>query len=267
MDENVQVMDNELTTPEEPVTETADTQPADNPAEAPTEEPTEPTTPAEESVDGAEANPDPWVLPVKFRHEHRELSQEQATAYAQMGLQYEAEQETRDQLAILAAGRGQSVKEFVGSLMRYDEKILMDEKMEITHGNKEEAEKLFKLDMEARKTAHAHRVQQERDADAQQEQSIRDRIAAEYEELRTHVPELAEFAHVPQSVVNDAVKNGRHLYDAYLRYQHEEGKKIQQNRATQAAAAAASTGSLADSPPAAGMDDVTKAMMRGVWSE
>lgn len=266
MDENIQVMDNEPTTPEEPVTEPADTQPADNSAEAPAEDPTEPTTPDDDTADGADATPEPF-LTAKFRHEHRDLTREQTTAYAQMGMLYEAEQEMRDQIALLAAGRGQSPKEFIGSLMRYDEKVLMDEKMEITHGNKEEAEKLFKLDMEARRSAHAHRVQQERDADAQKEQSLHDRIAAEYEELRAHVPELTDFDHVPKSVVEDAARNGRHLYDAYLRYQHEEGKKIQQNRAAQAAAAAASTGSLADSPPAAGMDAVTQAMMRGVWSD
>jgi len=266
MDENTQVMTEEATMPTEPVTEPADPAPAENPAEVPAEDPTEPTTPQTDPAADAEATPAPWSLPVKFRHEHRDLNQEEATAYAQMGLLYEAEQPTRDKIALLAAGRGQSVQEFVDSLVKYDEKTLLDEKRRITGGNEEEAQKLFRVDMEARQSAYAERVRQAQEAEQQAEQSLTDRLAAEYVQLREEIPNIGEFATIPQEVVDDAVRNDRHLYDAYLRYQHREGKKIEQNRAAQAAAAAASTGSLTDTPPDGAMDSVTAAVMRGVQS-
>lgn len=267
MDENTQVMTEEATMPTEPVTEPADdTQPAEPTAEAPEETGEEVTTPPTDPAEDADAPPAPF-LPVKFRHEHRDLSREEATAYAQMGLLYEAEQPTRDKIALLAAGRGQSVQEFVDSLVKYDEKTLLDEKRRITGGNEEEAQKLFRVDMEARQNACAERVRQAQEADQQAEQSLTDRLAAEYGELREEIPEIGEFATIPRDVVNDAVRNGRHLLDAYLRYQRRESKKIEQNRAAQASAQAASTGSLTDSPPEGGMDAATAAMMKAVWDD
>lgn len=266
MDENTQVMTEEATMPTEPVTEPADPAPAENPAEVSAEDPTEPTTPQTDPAADAEATPAPF-LPVKFRHEHRDLNQEEATAYAQMGLLYEAEQPTRDKIALLAAGRGQSVQEFVDSLIAYDEKKLLDEKRRITGGNEEEAQKLFRVDMEARQSAYAERVRQAQEAEQQAEQSLTDRMAAEYGELREEIPEIGEFDTIPRDVVNDAVRNGRHLLDAYLRYQRRESKKIEQNRAAQASAQAASTGSLTDTPPEGGMDAATAAMMKAVWED
>lgn len=264
MDENTQVMTEEATTPTEPVTEPADPAPAEPTAETPEEDGAEATTPPAEPAQDVDASPAPF-LPVKFRHEHRELTREEATAYAQMGLLYEAEKGTRDQLALLAAGRGQSVQEFVDSLVKYDEKTLLEEKRRITGGNEEEAQKLFRVDMETRRSACAERVRQAQEADRQAEQSLTDRLADEYGELREEIPEIGEFATIPKEVVNDAIRNGRHLLDAYLRYQRRESKKIEQNRAAQASAQAASTGSLTDSPPDGGMDAATAAMMAAVW--
>jgi len=265
MDENTQVMTEEATMPTEPVTEPADPAPAENPAEVPAEDPTEPTTPQTDPAADAEATPAPF-LTAKFNHKPRDLSREQTLAYAQMGMKREAEQPTWDALAMLAAGRGQSVPEFVDSMVKREEKTLLDEKRRITGGNEEEAQKLFRVDMEARQSAYAERVRQAQEAEQQAEQSLTDRLAAEYVQLREEIPNIGEFATIPQEVVDDAVRNDRHLYDAYLRYQHREGKKIEQNRAAQAAAAAASTGSLTDTPPDGAMDSVTAAVMRGVQS-
>ena len=259
MDENTQVMTEEATEPADPV-------PAENPAEVPAEDPTEPTTPQTDPAADAEATPAPFMTG-KFKHKPWDImTKEEALAYAQLGRKRKEEQPTWDALSMLAAGRGQSVQEFVESLTAYEEKTLLDEKRRITGGNEDEAQKLFRVDMEARQSACAERVRQEQEADQQAEQSLTDRLAAEYGELREEIPEIGEFATIPRDVVNDAVRNGRHLLDAYLRYQRRESKKIEQNRAAQASAQAASTGSLTDSPPEGGMDAITAAMMAGVRS-
>ena len=265
MDENTQVMTEEATMPTEPVTEPADPAPAENPADAPEETGEEATTPPTEPAQDADAPHAPF-LTAKFKHKPRDLNREQTLRYTQMGMKREEEQPTWDALSMLAAGRGQSVQEYVDSLVKRDEKTLLDEKRRITGGNEEEAQKLFRVDMEARKSACAERVRQAQEADQQAEQSLIDRLAAEYGELREEIPEIGEFATIPRDVVNDAVRNGRHLLDAYLRYQRRESKKIEQNRAAQASAQAASTGSLTDSPPEGGMDAATAAMMKAVWS-
>lgn len=265
MDENTQVMTPEATTPEEPVTTPADVEPAEPTVEAAPEEPTEVTTPPPADEETADTPPAPF-LPVKFRHEHRDLTREEATTYAQLGLKYEAEQPMRDTLELMAAGRGQSVPEFVESWARAEEQALLRSKLEITNGNEEAARQLVKAEMDARREARNIRAQQVRDAEQQAEQTLSDRLAAEFAELAAEFPELSDISTVPQAVVEDAVQNGRHLYDAYLRYQRQEGKKIEQNRAAQEAAAVASTGSLADTPPEDAVDAATAAMLAGLRS-
>lgn len=264
MDENTQVMTEEVTTPQETVTEPADPTPAEPTAEVSEEEQTEVTTPLSDAAEDNDAPPAPF-LPVKFRHEHRDLTREEATTYAQLGMKREAEQPTWDTLEMMAAGRGQTVSEFVSSWSRAEEQAIYRRKLEITNGDEEAAQQLVKAEMDARREARNIRAQQARDAEQQAEQTLTDRLAVELAELQAEYPEIADIGAVPQAVLDDAVKNGRHLYDAYLRYQRQEGKKIEQNRAAQAAAAAASTGSLNDSPPE-GVDAATAAMLSGLRS-
>lgn len=130
----------------------------------------------------------------------------------------------------------------------------------------EAARQLVKAEMDARRNARNIRTQQEQQAEEQAEQSLQERLASEFSELREECPDVADFDAIPQEVVNDAVKNGRHLYDAYLRYQRREDKKIQQNHTARQTAAAAAIGSQADNPPDGGMDPDVAAMLQGVRS-
>ena len=66
--------------------------------------------------------------------------------------------------------------------------------------------------------------------------------------------------------MTDAVRNNRHLMDAYMRYERRESKKIKENQTNQAAAAKASAGGLADRPPATETDVAAAALVRGVDS-
>ena len=259
------IMEPVATTPEEPVTEPTDIPPVENPAEEPVTEPAEDTTPPTVTDDEPPAPPAPF-LTAKFNHEQRDLTREEALKYAQLGMKYESEQGMRDQLEMMAAGRGQSPQEFLNAWSRAEEQALFDQKMQITHGNEEAARLLVKAEMDARQNARNIRVQQAEQAEQQAELSLQDRLASEYAELRTECPEIGEFDTIPQAVVDDAIRNGRHLFDAYLRYQRREGQKIQQNQTAQQTAAAATVGSQADNPPADGMDAVTAAMMKAVWS-
>ena len=264
MDEIMETMETEVTTPEEPVTDPAGEQPEESPVEPVAEDLQEDTTPNEDPVT-EETTPAPVMVPVKFRHEQRDLTMEEATRYAQLGLLREAEQPMLETLALMAAGRGQSVQEYVAALSASEEKFLLKEKLEITNGNEEEAQKLLQYDLDARRAACADRVRQEQEAEQQAEQTLTERLAAEFVELQQEYADIGEFSTIPQEVVNDAIRNKRHLLDAYLRYQHREGKKIEQNRAAQAAAAAASTGSMYTVPNQP-EDAATAAMLKGLRS-
>lgn len=264
MSENMEAMQTEATMPPETTAEDVGTQPPETTAEAPAAAPTEDTTPPESPAADTEAQPPaPWTLPVQYNHEQRELNREEATRYAQMGIRLEALQPTMDQLRLMAAARGQSVPDFVNAWSEAERMAIREDKLRITNGDEVAADTLVQAEMEARRKACADSEQREQAAQEAARQSLQDRMATEFALLQQEFPEIAAFAAVPQEVVDEAVRDNRHLYDAYLRYVRREDKKIQQNTAAQAAAAAASAGSQADQPPV-GVNPAIAAAMRAV---
>lgn len=263
MDENLNTTAvNEDTTPQtEPVegaTSVADPTPAENPAP---EQP-EGTTPAAEPAE----DPQPPVAPfltAKFKHKDVDLTREQTLAYAQKGMKYDEERPMMEDLALLAAASGESIAEYIQTLKDQDAALLREDKLNITGGDADAAEILVQAELAKRREALNLRARQEQEAADAAEKSTLDRLAGELVELRELVPELTDWDAIPQAVKEDAIKNNRNLTDAYLRYMHREGKNIEQNRAAQAAAAAASVGSQADKPPAGG-DPAIEAMIRAV---
>ena len=255
----------EGTTPQTDTVEVDATQapPTETNADTPdTQQPTDTTPEADDVAEGAQVPVAPF-LPVKFRHETRELTREDAAKYAQLGLLREAEQPMLDDLALMAAAQGKTVAEFVRELKQADEQALRDDKLNITGGDAESAETLVQAELARRREALNLRARQEQEAADAAEKTLTDRLAGEFGELREMFPDLTEWGALPKSVIEDAIKNERNLVDAYLRYQHREGANIERNRAAAAAAAAASVGSQADTPPT-GEDPAIAAMRRAV---
>lgn len=264
MDENMNTaVENEGTTPQTETVEgaapAADPTPAENPAP---EQPTGTTPEATGGTDDPQPPAEPF-LPVKFRHETINQTREEATENSQLGLLYKKQKPMMDDLALMAAAQGKTLAEFIRDLKQADEQGLREDKLRITGGDADAAEILVQAELAKRREALNLRAQQEQEAEAAAEQSTLDRLAGELVELKELVPELTDWDAIPQAVKEDAIKNNRNLTDAYLRYMHREGKNIEQNRAAQAAAAAASVGSQADKPPAGG-DPAIEAMIRAV---
>lgn len=267
MNENMDAMQTEAAMPEVPTAESADTQPAETTAEDTAAQDQEAATPPETEATEPEAQPPaPWDFSVPYNHEDVPLTREQTTEFTQLGMRFKALKPMMDQLRLLAAARGQTVAEYVNSCSEYDANALLEQKLEITGGDREAAEILVKAEMDARRQACAVQEQEQQEAEQAARQTLQDRLAAEFLELQAAFPTVAEIGQLPREVMEEAIRDNRHLYDAYLRYQHREGQKIEQNRAAQAAAAAASTGSQADQPPAGVMDPATQAAINGVRS-
>ena len=269
MDENLNTTAApEDTTPQTETVEGAAPAADPTPAETPeTEQQTDTTPDAAENTEQTQT-PDEKFLPVDFRHgtqrtgEQRFLNRADAKKYAQMGLLREAEQPMMDDLALLAAAQGMTPAEFIRSLKAADERGVREDKLRITGGDADAAEILVQAELAKRREALNLRARQEQEAEEAAEKSTLDRLAGELIELRQIVPEMADWDAIPQAVKEDAAKNNRNLTDAYLRYMHREGKNIEQNRAAQAAAAAASVGSQADKPTGENPD--IEAMIRAV---
>lgn len=263
MDENINAtVENEGTTPQTETVEGADTPSVPENAETPAAEQPEGTTPvAEGGSDNSQPPAAPFVT-VQYNHETRELTREQAIAYAQKGILYD-EGPRMQKLALMAAAQGKTVDEFVNTLAEADEQRLREDKLRITSGDADAAEILVQAELAKRREALNLRAWQEQEAAETARKAMDDRLAGELMELRELCPDVAEWNDLPRSVQEDAIKNGRNLTDAYLRYLHKEGVNIEQNRAAQAAAAAASVGSQADTPPTGG-DPAIEAMVRAV---
>ena len=242
----------EDTTPQTETVEGAAPEVDPTPAETPaTEQPTGTTPEADSGAENPQAPVEPF-LTAQFNHKDVDLTREQTLAYAQKGMKYDAERPMMDDLALMAAAQGMTVAEYINSLKQADEQSVREAKLAITGGDVDAAEILVQAELAKRREALNLRARQEQETAEAAEKSTLDRLAGEFGELKQLVPELTDWDNVPKAVIEDAVKNNRNLTDAYLRYQHSEGVKIEQNRAAQAAAAAATVGSQADKPPAGG---------------
>lgn len=258
MEETMAVTATQDTIPVPPVTDTAET--AETTPAGALNIPAEDTTPAGEET--APPTATPVTVPVKFRHESRELTLEEAASYAQMGMKLESLQPTMDKLRLMAAGRGQSLTAFVDAWAAAEEQAAMEQLLQKTGGDREMAQRLLRLEQEDRQKACGVALSPEQTPAP--EPSTTARLAAQFGELREAFPAVASFEQVPDAVLTDAVQNDRHLLDAYLRYQHGENQKIRQNREAQQAAADASAGSQADHPAGEETDALTEIMRRSI---
>lgn len=263
MDETINTtVENEDTTPQTETVEGADTTSAPETAETPAAAQQTDTTPEATGDEGNPQTPVEPFLTARFNHKDVDLTREQTLAYAQKGMKYDEERPMMEDVALMAASQGKTPAEFIRDLKRVDEQRVREDKLRITGGDADAAEILVQAELAKRREALNLRAQQEQEAAQTAQKAMDDRLAGELMELRELCPDVAEWNDLPRSVQEDAIKNGRNLTDAYLRYMHREGKNIEQNRAAQAAAAAASVGSQADKPT--GGDPAIEAMIRAV---
>ena len=193
-----------------------------------------------------------FSLPVKFHHEHRNLTAEEATRYAQMGMAAEEREPLLDKLRLVAAGRNQTLAQFINDWEAADLQAYREQVLEKVGGDETLADRLVAAEMENRRKIVGVKAEEAKAADAAKEQDLAAKLAADYEEVKAEWPELSEFAKIPEEVVNDAVRNKRSLYDSYLRYERKQQKAVEKQQREAAAAAKSATGAQSAPPPAQG---------------
>ena len=206
----------------------------------------------------------PITIPVRFNHEERELTVEEATAFAQKGMAYDRITPTLDKIRRLAAGCGKSMDEMVDALVEASDNNLRQQLLMEAGGNQSVADRLYELEKSKRENAYTTRQQAEAQAELDARNSMDERLAAEFLELQAEFPELSDFKAVPREVVSEAIKKNISLYDSYLRYERKNTKNAAQNARQQTETAAVTMGSRADRAPAVAEDPLIAAMMEGV---
>lgn len=204
------------------------------------------------------------TVPIRYNHESRELTLDEARELAQKGLKLDELSPALDKIRYLAAANQKSVQEMVDALAEAQDKQLYNSILEECDGNEALAKRLYEAEKDKWDARYASTKQEEAKAPEKDKADLTARLAGEFGELKAEFPDLAEFKQVPRPVVEMAVGKGITLIDAYLRYQHAEQKKLTAAKAAQEAAAKASPGSQA-----AGAGETTNpaidAMMAGVW--
>lgn len=101
-------------------------------------------------------------------------------------------------------------------------------------------------------------------ADKASLQTLHERLAREFIQLKAEHSEITAFRDVPRAVIETALQTGVPLPDAFNRHILNEQTRVAQAAQKQASNQQSAVGSLSDSGGDA-TDPVTEAMLRGVW--
>lgn len=228
-----------------------------------TAEAAEDTTPAaetEETTETAEVT-EPITVPIRFNHESKHLTIDEAATYAQKGM---AAEPVMSKLRYLSAIFDTPINQVVDSLLTSNEEKRKNELLEKVNGDEELANKLF----EAEKTKHQKAVDDmiaaEKQTEEQEKASINEKLANDFLELQKEMPEISSVDKIPKAVMKESIDKNLSLLDSYLRYQHRENKNIKAATETQKAAEKSTTGS-AKSAENDGTSPEIEAMLQGLW--
>lgn len=213
------------------------------------------------SADGAEASPSSATVPIRFNHEYRELSIEEAADWAQKGMQAE---ELMGSLRLLACAEGrESVRAMIKSLIDGHDEMLREKYREKV-GDEELVERLVAAEREKYTAGAAKMAADEKAAEQESREAATKRLAEEFMELQKEFPEIKDFQGIPDSVLHQSIGKKISLLDAYLRYQRSEQKKRDQAEASAKAAKESSTGSMQSQAEGA-ENAIISAALKGVF--
>jgi hypothetical protein len=190
----------------------------------------------------AEETVEPF-LEIKYNHESKGLTREETVTLAQKGMHYEGTYKALERVATL---KGQSVKDFLNGIEEAQDEAYRQGLIDKFGEDEDTISKMMELyQINKQKTLDDADLKRQEES-AQAEQSINERLASEFVEMKNgDFPELTDFASLPNEVKRAATE-GMSLSHAYLTFMHRENKKIAAQKASEEAAAKKSTGSMAD---------------------
>lgn len=215
------------------------------------------TTPAQED---AEAAAQPILIPVKYKGEDMNLTVDEATTRIQRGMMLD------EKLHRLATDCGKGVDDFINDLYEARDNATYQRLLNEAHGDEGVAKRLLELERQKQNAAYKKAQDDERAAAEAAKNAVNERLASDFIELKAEFPQYGSFSELPKAVVKMAVDKNISLYDAMLRHERAENKKIDTAKQQQAQAASASVGSQANTSTAGETDPLIAAMMGGIHS-
>ena len=187
-------------------------------------------------------------LSVRYNHEKRDMTREQAVEFTQKGLLYDKISPIYNKLDYLAAQNDMTASEMIQSLLDTAERAqreelvdkfgedekMIDEMMEFYRSRTQEKYDKILAD---RSKAEEQAVQEARE---QRET----RLSEQFLELQKEFPEIKEFSELPENVKQIAAQGKMELTAAYLLHKHRESKRIAAAEQSAAIQSKASTGTV-----------------------
>ncbi len=268
MEETINTVEVEETAPQVEENNNADEVTTDSEAQKGTipeeEKEVETETKESQSDDQAEqpSEETPFIQ-IKYNHELKNLTQQEAQLTIQKALKNEA---TLDKLRILAVRNGnKTFEEFVDNLITTSNEQRIEQlKSSFTQENPELLESIIKMEDDKYRQQAGVMAEEESNVFKMEAKSESERLAESLIELQKEFPDIQTVKDVPDAVIKSALENKIGLFDAYLRYQFNENKKIKQAEETEQKAVASSTGSAASQDTDAQSPEI-EAMLKGLW--
>ena len=178
-------------------------------------------------------------LTIRHNHEDKPLTQDEATVLAQKGMAYDA---MYSQIARAAAIQGKDVKEFIAGFEKAADEAKRQELM-AQYGDAAIVDQMMELYQYKKEQTVSAAEKARKQAEETETQSVNQRLADEFIELKKAFPDLQSFESLPDSV-KKAAGAGMSLEHAYLKFQHTEAKKVAEAQKAAETAANKSTGSM-----------------------
>lgn len=202
-----------------------------------------------------------FTVPIRFNHERRDLSVEEAASYAQKGL---AAEPVMSKLRYIAATQNKSVGQVVDGILSEYEQSRIDKIVKRVGGDMDLANELIAAQKQKDQKALGDMIAAQQIAQQQEAADENKRLADGFLQLQKEFPQISEIGKVPRSVISDAIDKNISLLDSYLRFLHSENRRIEEAKATQEAAARAAVGSQ-KSPDTRHISAEIEALIRGIW--
>ncbi len=181
------------------------------------------------------------VIRAKYNKKELRFTEAEAAPLVQKGLKFESMEQDIRKLRRLALAQGIGVSELLDRLLKESDETAYCRALEACGGNREAAAKL---------AAFQRREQEERAGGRTEDQA-----GQEFRELNEAFPgRFSGAEELPQAVVELAARRGISLFDAVLRFDHEQARQAQETQAAQVKAATASAGPMGGDPLSADLD-------------
>ncbi len=182
-----------------------------------------------------------WKVCVKFNKEMRELSMEEASVLAQKGLKYDTVSGDLERLRVLAKSGGKNITDFITELENQKRNAHKNDLMESCSGNSELVDRIIELEGE----------------------NQADEILG-LSELMSEFPEIKSKDDVPSSVLDAVEIKGGNLFDAYLRYLHQQTRQAKRHIEERGRIAKSSVGSQLGRGDTT--SEINNEFIKGLWN-